>query len=435
MAIQVPSSVPSAQQASPSLWRHRDFLMLWAGQSISLIGTGVSGFALTLVAVLVLRANAAQIALLSGLAVAPRILLGLAAGVWVDRLRRRTILIAADLGRALVLLSVPAAALLHRLTLCQLDAVALLTGLLGICFDVAYPAYLPSLIGRERLAEGNSKLEASAAFAEAAGLGLAGILVQALTAPLAVLVDVCSYLGSAISLALIRTTERRPETPPARREAVRRPSAWVALGEGLRTVASDGVLRALVGVYGIENLFGNIIGTVITLFLVRQLHVPPLWVGLIYGTGGVSAFVGAVLAPRATRRAGYGPTMVATLLAICISAFLMPLAGGPLWLVVALAVGAQLTDGARTIYMICQQTILQSTTPDPLRGRVQATLYVVEGCAIAGGIALGGLLGVTIGYQGALFVACFGRLVAWLWLVCSPIRKLRERTVGVRSAD
>lgn len=428
MATQLPSPASAAPRAPASLWRHGDFLKLWAGQSISMVGTLVSGFALPLIAVLLLGANAAQVALLSGLGTAPRLAVGLVAGVWVDRLRRRPILIAADAGRALVLASVPAAALLHRLGMGQLYAVALLTSLLGVFFDVAYPAYLPSLVGRERLAEGNSKLEASAAVAEVAGFGLAGVLVQALTAPIAVLVDALSYVVSAVSLALIRAPE--PEAWRAGRlerdgETRARAGMWAELTDGLRFVARDGVRRALVGSNGVATLFGNIIGTVILLFLVRDLHLAPVWLGFIFAAGGVSAFAGAVLALPVMRAWGHGRAMVVMLFVTCAATIAIPLAGGPLWLVVALLVGAQLTDGTRTIYLIGQQTILQSDTPDGMQGRLHATLHVVEACATAGGIALGGVLGVTIGYRGALFVACAGQMLAWAWVACSPIRKVR----------
>ena len=188
------------------LWRHPDFLKLWAGQTVSLFSSLIGRFALPLVAVLTLDATRAQVALLHVVAMAPGILVGLFAGAWVDRLRRRPIMIRADLGRTLLLLWIPSAALLGLLRIEQLYVVAALTGTLTTFFDVAYRSYLPTLVRREALVEGNSKLQASGSVVEVASFGIAGALVQLLTAPIAILVDAASFLASALSLGLIRAT-------------------------------------------------------------------------------------------------------------------------------------------------------------------------------------------------------------------------------------
>src|SRR5438874_10187910 len=208
------------------LWRHPDFLKLWAGQTVSQFGSLISRFALPLVAVLTLDASPAQVAALQIAEIAPGLLVGLFAGACVDRLRRRPIMLWADVGRALLLFSIPAAALVGVLGVQQLYAVAILIGALSTFFDVAYHSYLPALVSRHALLEGNSKLQASAAVVEVGSFGIAGALVQLLTAPLAILVDAVSFVFSALSLASIRASE--PETAPP--EARQNP--WLEIGEG-----------------------------------------------------------------------------------------------------------------------------------------------------------------------------------------------------------
>src|SRR5215213_3375146 len=217
----------SAGTAPPAggLWRHADFLKLWTGQTVSLFGSLIGRFALPFVAIYTLNATPFQVAVFGTAGVAPGLLLGLLAGVWVDRLRRRPILIAADIGRALVLGSVPLTWIAGALSIAQLIIVAALISALTICFDVAYRSYLPALIGRDELVEGNSKLAATDSVAEVAGFGLAGILVQVLGAPLAVLLDAFSFVGSAVSLALIRKPEPAASPPVTARDAAPA-SAW-----------------------------------------------------------------------------------------------------------------------------------------------------------------------------------------------------------------
>src|SRR5688572_16340168 len=200
------------------LWRNTDFLKLWLGQTVSLAGTMVGGFALPLVAVLTLEATPLQLGLLRTFDVVPAILVGLFAGVWVDRLRRRPIMVWVDIGRAIVLLSIPVAALLGQLRMEQLYAVAVAVGVLTLLFDVAYRSYLPTLVSREALVEGNARISASNSVVEAAGFGVAGVLVQWLSAPIAILVDAASFLLSALSLRLIRHCEP-PPAPPEERES------------------------------------------------------------------------------------------------------------------------------------------------------------------------------------------------------------------------
>ena len=412
-------SAPSRAHAA-SLWRHADFLKLWTGQTISIFGTLVTRFAVPLIAALLLGAGPAQMALLAAAEVAPGLAASMIAGVWVDRLCRRPILIAADLARAVVLCSIPAAALLGTLSMAQLYLVALIVSVLSAFFDVAYPAYLPTLIGRDQLVQGNSMLGASASVAEVAGWSIAGVLVQVLTAPLALLVDAASFVVSALSVLAIRAKEPQPSRP-----AERRTLASEAL-HGLRFTLADPTRRALVGAGALDELFGNALGAVIILYLVRDLHLPPVLMGAIFAVGGVSSFFGATLATPLARRLGLGRAMLLMALLGAPFAFFVPLAAGPLVLATTLLVIAQLGDGARTLYLVSRLSLLQAVTPDHLQGRLHATIGMIEGAATLCGLFLGGALGTVVGLRATLFIACAGHLLGLAWLLASPIRHLRE---------
>lgn len=402
------------------LWRHPDFMKLWAGQTISVFGSLITTFALPVLAILMLKATPLQITLLSAAEYAPGLLVSFFAGAWVDRLRRRPILIAADLGRAVLLATIPAAALLGILRIEQLYVVALLVSMLAVFFDVAHRSYLPSLVTREELLEGNSKLGASASVAEVAGFGLGGVLVQALTAPMTILVDALSFLVSAGSLAIIRQKE------PAPAPSDKQPNAWREIIQGIRLLVSNPILRASAGASGTFNLFRNMVGVVIMLFFLRELNLQPIVLGPLAALGGVSAFVGALLAERLTQRWGLGRALLGSLLFTSLTTFLVPLAGGPLPLVLGLLAASQLLgDGAATIYEINQLSLIQAVTPDRLQGRINASNRFIEWAAMLVGLLIGGVLGQTIGLRPTLVVAAAGETMAWLWLLFSPVRRLR----------
>src|SRR6266571_4222971 len=278
------ASRPMPGFAFRGLWRHPDFVRLWAGQTISQFGTQISQLAIPLTAALVLNASPFEMGLLGAFEFAPFLLLSLFAGVWVDRTARRPVLIVADVGRALLLGSIPAAAFLGILHIEQLYVVGLLTGVLTVFFDVAYQSYLPVLVSREHLVEGNSKLEVSNSVAQIAGPGVAGALVQLITAPLAVLVDALSFIASVISLLLIHAPEPAPE-----RHAGSSSSMWSELREGLGVVLDNPLLRSIAGCTGTSNLFGNALQALFVLYLTRDLGLPPAVIGLIYAVAGPGA--------------------------------------------------------------------------------------------------------------------------------------------------
>ena len=403
-----------------SLWRHRDFLKLWGGQTISLFGSLLTQFALPLLAALLLGAGAAEMALLAAAEVVPGLLLGFVAGVWVDRLRRRPLLIAADIGRALALASIPLAAALGALHIGQLYAVALIVSVFGVVFDVAYPSYLPTLLKPRELVEGNAKLESSAALAEVSGWGIAGVLTQVAGAPLAILLDAVSFVVSALSLATIRRREPPPDADHERRSVAR--EVWA----GLRFVVADPARRMVTAAGALDTLFGNALGTLIVLYLVRDLRLEPVVMGAIFAVGGVSAFAGSLLVTRISRRWPVGRILPGALLLYDVGALTIPLAGGPTPLAVALLALGQSLDAAHTVYSVTRLSWFQRTTPDRMQGRFHATLRVVEGGATVIGLALGGVLGQTLGVRATLFLVCAGKLLGPLLLASAPVRELRQ---------
>ena len=404
------------------LWRQPDFLKLWLGQSVSLVGSEVTALALPLAAVLTLQATPIQMGLLTAAERAPFLLIGLPAGVWVDRRRRRPILIAADLARAGLLLSIPLAALAGLLRIEQLYLVALLAGALTVFFDVAALSFLPTLVGREQLLDGNSKLMASRSVAQIAGPGLAGLLVGLVSAPVAIAVDACSFLLSALSVGAIRP----PEPPPAR--PARRPSVRTEIGEGLRVVLGDPLLRALAAGSATTALFGYLYLAVYVLYMTRELGLPPALVGLVLGVGGVGALLGTLLAGSLTRRFGLGATIIWAQALVGLGSLLVPLAG----LAPALALPLLLVSELVSWFMlpirdINQTSLRQAITPDRLQGRVNATVrFLVWGCIPIGGL-LGGALGEAIGLGPTLVLGSLGMLASIVWALVSPVAGLRRQ--------
>ena len=413
--------------AGEHLWRHPDFLKLWVGQTISRFGSGLTGSALPLAALLVLGAGPTEMGLLAAAAIAPLLLLGLPAGAWVDRLRRRPVLIAADVGRALLLASIPAAALSGRLGMGQLFAVAAGVGALTVCFDAAYHAFVPDLVGRRRVLEANSKLATSEALAEVTTPGLAGVLVATISAPLTVLLDAVSFLVSALSIGLIGVPERAPAPRTAQRPLRRE------IAEGIREVARSPYLRAIAGYAAVQAFFGNFIGALYSLYVLRELGMGPVLLGVTIGVGGASNLLGTFLVGPVTRRFGPGPTMIGAVLVGGLTVFLIPLAAtvagaapaaDAVLVAFAMMAASQAADLIYPLYEINALTVRQSATPNSLLGRVNASMRVLEGGAAPMGALTGGVLGDVIGVQATLFVAAGGILATALWLAASPLRRL-----------
>jgi predicted MFS family arabinose efflux permease len=406
------------------LWRHADFMKLWAGQTISEFGSVVSRDALPLVGVLTLSATPAQMGLLAALGSLPALLIGLPAGAWIDRTRRKPIMIAADLASVAVLASIPVAYLLGALRIEQLYVVAALAGGLALLFDVAYTSYLPSLVEREHVVEGNSKLSASESVAEIGGSALAGALVQALSAPLAVAVDALSFLASAVSLALIRKPEPRPVLTAQsnlRRE----------IADGLRALAAHPILRALTAAAITGVFFGNFYAALYGLYAIRELGIGPAALGLLIASGGIGSLLGAMLAAPAARRFGVGRLLIGSAALSGVLGLLIPLAAYVGAAAVAfLFVGQIAGDLVRTIYMIHALSLRQILTPDGLLGRMNASVEFLQGSAATIGVLTGGLLGQALGVQAAVWIAALGSMLAVVWLIASPVRTLPGMPTG-----
>jgi MFS family permease len=405
------------------LWRHPDFLKLWSAETISMFGSTIDDIAFALVAILVLDATAFEVAALGTVLFLPFILFTLPAGVWVDRLPRRPILIVGDFGRAALYATVPIAYLADVLTLWQLYAVGFLVGTFQVFFDVAYQSYLPSLVDRDQIVDGNSKLEISRSAAQISGPGIGGILVQVLTAPYAVLVDALSFVASGLLILGIRKPEPKPEPTmvDGRKAGMRH-----ELKEGLRFVLGNPNLRAQAGCTATSNLFSSVAFSILLVYAVRDLELSPGVIGLVFSIGAVGSMAAALTATRISRRFGIGPTT------IVVAALF-----GPAMLLVAFApagngaipyfVAAQLVFGFTVVvYNIVQVSYRQAICPPRLQGRMNSVMRFVVWGTIPVGTLLGGALGSTIGLRETIVVGAVGGGLAVLWIVFSPQRHLRE---------
>ena len=404
-----------------SLWRHPDFQRLWVGQTISQVGSVVTRTAVPLVALLVLGAGPWQLALLVVVGSAGVLLVGLFAGAWVDRLRRRPLLVWDDVVRAALLLWIPVAYVLGVLRIEQLYVVVFAEAALGALFDAAYPAYVPTLIGRDRLVEGNSKLAMSASIAEIGGPSFAGTLVQLIGAPLAMLVDAISFLVSAASLALIRSPE--PFRPAAARARITE-----EIREGLRAVRDHAIVRPIAARSIPAHVFGAFYGVLYSLYLLEELHLNPFLLGVVISAGGVGSLVGSIFASRVVGRLGIGRALV--LMAICASALgvLTPLAQGPVAVATLMVFIPQLVgDGLQTIEGVAEISLVQGVVPDRVLGRVNATLDVVShGIGYPLGAIAAAAVAEAIGVRGAIAVGWAGMAASIAFLVFSPIPGLRS---------
>jgi MFS family permease len=410
------------------LWRDTSFMKLWAGQAISLLGSQITFLALPLTAVLVLDATPAQMGILMAVEALPSPLIGLFVGVWVDRCRRRPILIMADLGRAALLGVVPVAAILGLLRLEHLYLVCFLVGVLGLFFDVAHRSFLPSLVVRAHLVEANSKLELSNSVAEIVGPGVAGGLVQVVTAPVAIAVDAISYLVSALSLGLIQVSEPLPR-PAEQQQSIRQ-----EIGQGLQLVLGDRLLRSIAGCLGTLYLFNGVLEAVFILYVTEELGIGAGLLGLIFAGGSVGFLVGALLPGWVLRRFGWGPGIMVGLLLVGLSDLLIPLVGGSAGVAVAVAVlvTAQFFFGlGLVVFNAGQVSLRQAMTPDELQGRMNATMSFLAGAVVPLGGLLGGALGETLGLRPTLLRAALGEILSVLWLLLSPMRLQRGQPVLV----
>ncbi len=403
------------------VWANPDVVKLWTGQTVSKFGTYISGTALSATAVLILQATPAQMGLLAALGGLPVLLFSLPAGVWVDRMRRRRLMIAADLVRALLLLSVPLAYLAGRLSIHQLYAVTAVVGIFTVIYSIADQSFLPAVVKREQLVEANARIGSSDSLAEIAGPSLGGVLVEWLSAAFAVFIDAASYLFSAGCLGIIHISEPAPEKQE-------RPNLWREMATGLRTAVHQPVLRALMGATATHRFFGNFIGAIYWFYLAHDLRLSPAIVGISISFGGIGALIGTLAAERLTRRFGVGRMLIGSLIIITAWSGLLflPLDRWPAGLVSGVFFTMQLGgDIFWAIFSINVTSLRQAVIPPQMLGRVSASLdFVGEGASPVGAL-VGGALATIIGARWTWLAGAAGILAASLWLIFSPVRRLR----------
>jgi MFS family permease len=418
-------------QASPpgkrSLWRHRDFMSLWIGQSVSEVGSSVTMVALPLAAIVLLHASAFQVGLLSAAGTASFLLVALPAGLVVDRVAKRWLMLSCDVARMLIIGSVAVAAAFGVLTMAQLFVVALLAGLATVFFDVAYQSYVPSLIERDQLHEGNGKLGASQAFAGVVGPSLGGALFSLFKAG-AMSVDSVSYAASTISLLLIRAREpKRLVTASANAAEPQRGRLRQEVFAGLRFVLSHRVLRKIAACTGTANLFGAMSGALEILFLVRVVHIKPTEIGLLFGIGSLGGILGGVLSGRLSKWIGTARIIWFSMLVFGAIPIVLPLtAAGPR--LVFFPIASAGLGFTALVYNIAQLSYRQLITPPELLGRMNAAIrWIVWGTLPLGGL-IGGVLGSAsvLGIRPTLWLSVVGSWAAGFWVLFSPLRQMRD---------
>ncbi|HVU73676.1 MAG TPA: MFS transporter [Mycobacteriales bacterium] len=409
----------TAPRPSRSLFRHRDFMLLWSGQSISEIGSSVTQLALPLLAVITLQASTFEVGILTACTTLAFLLVALPAGAWIDRWRRKPVLVWGDAGRVVLLGSIPLAKATGHLTLAQLYVVALATGVLTVFFDVAYQAYLPALVHKDQLVDGNGKIGTTQSFAQVAGPSVGGALVGALGAAYAIVVDAASFGVSTIATSLIRKKEPAP-TPKADRQRLRDD-----IREGLRFVLDHPILKKIVGCTGTSNFFSAMMFAVEAVFLVRVLHATPAIIGVVFSLGSIGGLLGGLTAGRLAKRFGSARIIWLSQLWSAPFAVLTPLAFRG-WGVGLVAVSLFANSFMAVVYNVAQVSYRQSICPPELQGRMNASVrFIVWGTQPLGGVA-GGVLGAAIGVRPTAWVAAVGGSLAVIWVLASPLLTMRD---------
>ncbi|MFL5913024.1 MAG: MFS transporter [Gaiellaceae bacterium] len=413
--------MPRLHRPTGGLWSHPDFLKLWTGQSISEVGSQVSQLAIPWLAAVGLHASPIQFSLLGVLGFLPFILFALPAGVWVDRLRRRQILIVGDSARAVLLALIPILWVAGVLQIWHLLVLQFVVGIFTVFFDVAYQSYLPALIEREHLVDGNSKLQLTVSVAQVAGPSISGGLIAAITAPYAIVADAASFVISTLFMVRMRHREQVPE----RAAGESHPRMWPQVKEGLQWVIGNRQLRAIAGCTGTSNFFGQILFAIFVLYAVRVLHLSSVQLGAVFAVGSVGSIAGALAANRLQRRFGVGPAIVTYAVVFSAAGLAFPLAprSSPL---PALMAGMAVFGFAGVAYNITQVSLRQAITPERLQGRMNAAMRWIVWGTIPLGTLVGGAIGQTVGLHAALWVGAIGGTPVFLWVLLSPVRSIRE---------
>jgi MFS family permease len=411
-----------------SVLRDRNFLRLWIGETVSILGTTISDFAIAIVAVVMLQATPAQIGLLRALGEAPTIVLGLFVGVWVDRIRRRRLLVTLDLLAALAVASIPIAYVLGVLSLGQLFVLAAVWGVLGTFWAPAWGAFLPTVVERDRLVDANSKLTLSMSATGVVGPGLAGFLVQVLTAPVAMVVDAASFVISAVCVGGVRTREASTSAQDEDRAPLRE-----RIREGLRVAFFDPMQRAVTAPLAMLEFVNALSFAVYTIFVLEVVDLPPAALGAILAIASVGFLAGSAVAPRLERRARAGRAAILGLGLVGLSPFTMVLASREhaLWLnLVFLGIPGIVGGFGGIIQWVMLSSIRQAITPEHVLGRVYASIGVLGGLMTIAGALIGGFLGETerLGPRGTILVAALAYTVPFWWSLFGPLRDATTET-------
>jgi predicted MFS family arabinose efflux permease len=408
----------SVEEPDAALLRNRDFKLLWAAESVSKLGSQVTFLALPLTAVTLLDASALEVSILTACETAAYLIVGLPAGGWVDRLRRRPILMWTNIGRSALLASITIAWRFGQLSLPQLYVVALSSGVLSVFFEVAYQSYLPSLIRREQLVDGNAKLQAGYSVAVIIGPSIGGLLVQLFGAAGALAFDALTYVASSLGLKAIRRRERQPERKPDRR-------LMAEVKEGLQFVLSHRLLWAIAGSTATFNLASNMTFALLVVYMTRDLGLTPSGIGVVFGFGATGGLLGALCASALGRRVGAARAIILSSAGAGLAGLVLPLAG-PGRLVVLIAVSQFATSFFVVCYNAMQVGFRQAITPPELLGRMNATIRFVVWGTFPIGALLGGSVASVIGVRSALWIAAALAVGAVGWLILSPLRVLKD---------
>ncbi len=412
-----------------SVLRHPGFRGLWCAETVSQVGTQISLIAIPLTAITVLHASTFQVGALTAVEFSPFILVGLVAGALVDRVRRRPVMMACDVGRAVALATLPLAHWLGGLTMAQLYVVVFVNGIMTVFFDVAAMSILPALVAPDQIADGNAKLETSRSAAQVAGPGLGGLLVQWIGAVTAVLADALSFVASAGFLAFVRAHEPAPEPPPGPRPRLRHD-----VKEGVAYVWHHPLLRPIALCTATSNLFSSISMAVFIVYASRALGYGAGAIGLVFTLGSVGALGGALTSEWWGRRLGVGHAIVTAIGIGSIGMLLLgvaPTDGAFGWFVA----GFVLFSGTGVVYNVHQVSLRQAVTPHRLQGRMNAAMRFMVWGTMPVGALLGGVLGTTLGLRPTLLVGGAGSLLAVLWVWWSPVRHLPTLPPAVGAGD
>ena len=407
---------------SKNLWQDRDFLKLWSAQTTSIFGTQIASLAYPLTAILSLQASAVEMGILRAASSVSAVLVGFFVGVIVDRTSRKSLLIFSDLGRAFLAALIPIAAFSGVLRIEHLYIISFLAGALNITSEVAGMAFLPSLVAKKNLVEGNSKFATTESAATIAGPSLSGVLIQALSAPLTIVFDSISFVFSAILVWLIHAPESEISTPQERS------GIWAEIIEGLNFVYKNPILRPLAESIALHFLFMLMISTVFMLYAIRELKIEPFELGIIFSALGGGFLLGAISVKKITKRLGQGKTMIYALLLDAFACLLIPTASGALTIFILITAHFLLAFGIQ-LHGINLMSLRQAITPNRLQGRMNGSFRFINVFMMMFGALFAGFLGEWIGLRNTLFIGASGMFLPFLRLIFSPVR-----TVEIKSS-